>query len=68
MRVADLDELCKEMKEVFEEVEVSDDFKKGFSYAMNIVQRKRGIKIHRWEDIKVKGRPLVATSETRELS
>lgn len=45
MRVADLDELCKEMKEVFEEVEVSDDFKKGFSYAMNIVQRKRGIKI-----------------------
>lgn len=45
MRVADLDEVCKEMEEVFSEIEVSDEFKKGFGYALKILKEQKGVKI-----------------------
>jgi hypothetical protein len=51
MRVADLDELYKVMREEFNEMAIGDEFKAGFMYAMGIVKRERGIKIPKAEDL-----------------
>lgn len=45
MRVADLDDLYENMKEEFDEMNIGDEFKSGFMYAMGIVRRTRGIKL-----------------------